>query len=1032
MTGLGAQKAPARHGVFWTRLAATLAFAACAGAVALASEDTAVASAVRGLPFTRSFPLEEIGSAPRGARLSFDSFGRLAVVYDGVYSVLNDTVWLDLAENTRASRTMANVVPGTDGRSYYGGRGMWGVADIGPNGRLRPISSPPVNAPEWTLTTNFTEIVPTTRGVYFGGWDGVVFWDTAKNENQFFALPAVARLFTVGEKVYVSAHGEPLHYVDVDNRSLRVIPSQGLSGAVHSAAELDETHTLLAAGEGRLLVFDGEKLEPWPSATRHGLRGRVMNVQRLVEGGVAVAINGQGLFLFSATGELKWSLTLPTYHRVTSLAANEAGVLWVATEDAIEKVFYGSALTTFGQKLGLSLSWPGVFRWNGRLIVSSAGELYEPEPAPAGAANRFKRIEHGIEGGAWAIAASGPHLLVGNTRGVFAMRPDGRHETVTTMKDVARLAIVGGDLCFAIARTEVALLRWKEGRWTEVGSRVAGLGQPAVLRVARRSAWIEYGGSILARLSAEGDVLKMQVLRDLPWKPNQWVSVGIVDDTVVLSGEAGGRMFYDEKTEQFCEAPELEELLNRSPYWLSRVHKDETGVLWASHGQGIVTFTPRAGDYEIDSSTFNLVTDFFPFVHILPGNDVWISAGRSLHHVEDRPALSPKHPARPILVSVTDGQTGFQLFDPSKPAVRPVQLSFAQNSLSFRFFSGSYARRRAPMYEFRLGSGERWTPLDASSLLTLPGLREGSYRLEVRTGEETSGVRLPAVFNFEILPPWHRTWPAYAGYGCGAGLLVLGIVRWTSVRARRRNAELEEIVRERTGQLKVTMEKLNDETRNAATLAERQRLAGEIHDSLQQGLSGLMLQLDATLKLPGISGDVRARLAVARNMVSFTRHEVQHAVWDMESPLLEDTELGDALRKLTGLIGSGGATIDIVVAGTPVSLGSATKHHLLRIAQEAVTNAVRHASASRISVELRYDPEMISLTVVDNGVGFPAADVVTRSIGHFGLRGLRGRVGKVGGELSIESAAGKGTTISVKVPLTRDELKTCHALSGSA
>jgi len=289
--------------------------------------------------------------------------------------------------------------------------------------------------------------------------------------------------------------------------------------------------------------------------------------------------------------------------------------------------------------------------------------------------------------------------------------------------------------------------------------------------------------------------------------------------------------------------------------------------------------------------------------------------------------------------------------------------------------------------------------------------------MEVRRVENGKTLGMPAAFDFEILPPWHRTWPAYSLYGLALASVLFGLVRWTGLRARHRNAELEQLVQERTAQLKATMEQLNAETGHAATLAERDRLAGEIHDSLQQGLSGLMLQLDATLKLPIVPTDVRSRLNVARNMVSFTRHEVQHAVWDMESPLLQDTELGEALRKLTALINPGSATIDIAVAGTPVPLASTTKHHLLRIAQEAITNAVRHATPRRIAIDLDYRPAAVALSIVDDGVGFDPDEVLSKNIHHFGLRGLRTRATKLGGTLQIRSAPGRGTSIHIVVPL---------------
>jgi signal transduction histidine kinase len=176
-----------------------------------------------------------------------------------------------------------------------------------------------------------------------------------------------------------------------------------------------------------------------------------------------------------------------------------------------------------------------------------------------------------------------------------------------------------------------------------------------------------------------------------------------------------------------------------------------------------------------------------------------------------------------------------------------------------------------------------------------------------------------------------------------------------------------------------------------------------------------MLHLDSTLKLAGLTPEIRARLAVARNMVSFTRHEVQHAVWDMETPLLEGTELDEALRKIAALIGHGGAQLRITVTGRPVALSPATKHHLLRIAQEAMTNAVRHAAARTITITLAYEPEGVVLSVSDDGNGFVPGEVLASGLGHFGLRGLRGRAGKIGGDLHLESAPGQGTTVRVTV-----------------
>jgi len=95
---------------------------------------------MRGLPFTRSYPLSEIRYVSRGPRLNFDAFGRLVLIKEGVYAVLNDTVWINLAASVDESPAMVSVVQGPDGRAYYGERGIWGVAERGADGKLRPVT----------------------------------------------------------------------------------------------------------------------------------------------------------------------------------------------------------------------------------------------------------------------------------------------------------------------------------------------------------------------------------------------------------------------------------------------------------------------------------------------------------------------------------------------------------------------------------------------------------------------------------------------------------------------------------------------------------------------------------------------------------------------------------------------------------------------------------------------------------------------------------------------------------------------------
>lgn len=1000
-------------------LAATLCLSAAEG-------TGASATSVRGLPFTRFYPFEEIGAISRGAKLTFDQFGRVAVVKDSALIALNDTTWIECAERAEAGKAgMSTIIWDEETKSYYfAALGSWGVAEQNREGRLRPRPFTPVDSPKWTQTTNFSEIAVTRRTACFAGWGGIVCVDLASGRHTYIEQPDTTRLFTLGDRIFASVHVDGIQEIDTAAGGLRPITGTEIDHvAVARVANLDPGHELVATPEGMLYVFDGANVARWKPQTTYGFTQRVTALERLAEGGVAVALSGEGVRLISDRGEMICSLTNSEYQRVTALAAREPGVLWVETENGVEKVLYGAPVTIFGQRLGLPASWPQMCVWKDRILVATGGVLYTSIPAEPGAANRFEPVPNQPAGGAWGVAASGDDLLVGNPRGVFVRGSDGAFSLVTSLLDAPRIVMANPDLCFVINATEIAALRRTDGHWAECAPRVPAAGYPSIVHSANNSAWVELGPNRVSHAWLQNGRIMTRVLESFPWKDAHWVNIGFLGDVVVLSGAPGERLYYSATTEEFCSAPEVDRLLSQAPYWVIRARQDERGTIWASYENGVMALANDRRDHGFDTTTFDIINDRFPFVQLLGPGEVWAMSGQSLYRIDPRVAdNAPLKTLSPVLVSVKDRGSNAEVLAASSPRAPQRKFSYAENNLTFRFFSGSYTSRRSPLYEFRLTPGdENWTPVGADSAVNFSNLREGRYRLEVRASKNRSSAGPTTPFDFEVAPPWYRTSYAYALYLLGAGGLIVGFARWFGRRAHARNRELEKLVAERTAELKVTMQQLKDETRNAATLAERNRLAGEIHDSLQQGLTGLMLQIDATLKLPGLSPDVRSRLNVARNMVSFTRHEVQHAVWDMESPLFAGTELGEALSKIVGLINPGAVRIDVHVSGVPIPLSSTTKHHLLRIAQEAITNAVRHAKAQTIKVQLEYQGDAIALSVTDDGQGFDADSVLATGIGHFGLRGLRERAAKIDGELRIQSAPGAGASVMITVPL-RSEL----------
>ena len=220
-----------------------------------------------------------------------------------------------------------------------------------------------------------------------------------------------------------------------------------------------------------------------------------------------------------------------------------------------------------------------------------------------------------------------------------------------------------------------------------------------------------------------------------------------------------------------------------------------------------------------------------------------------------------------------------------------------------------------------------------------------------------------------------------------------------------------------------------------AVLTERSRVARELHDTLEQGLAGIALQLEAVGgSLAASPEHARHSLEVARRMLQYSQEEARRSVMDLRAQALESRDLVGALTDLVEQTArSTGVAAQVTVEGSPRRLDAFDEHHLLRIGLEALTNALKHAGALRVDIRLRFDPDCVELTVRDDGRGL-TVEPGDRRTGHFGLLGIRERVDKLGGMLRLSGAPGAGTILSVRVPSRRkpsDQAPLAGALGAS-
>jgi len=226
-------------------------------------------------------------------------------------------------------------------------------------------------------------------------------------------------------------------------------------------------------------------------------------------------------------------------------------------------------------------------------------------------------------------------------------------------------------------------------------------------------------------------------------------------------------------------------------------------------------------------------------------------------------------------------------------------------------------------------------------------------------------------------------------------------------------------------QLEATRADLAQSERAAGMLAERQRLAHEIHDTLAQGFISVIMHLEAAEQaLLTSTAATNRHLAQARQTARESLEQARRVVNDLRPELLEHAPFDQAVGRVVADWSAGsGVTAVFTCTGDCHPLHPQVEVTLLRAAQEALANVRKYAGAGDVQVTLSYLGDVVILDVQDDGIGFVPGDrrQDTAVSGGFGLVAMRERVEQLGGELLIESEPGEGTTVAVSIPVKSDE-----------
>ena len=847
--------------------------------------------------------------------------------------------------------------------------------------------------------------------------------------------------------------GNYLGPIDSNRGGVRFVTSRGLISCQAGKCGLYELSDVVAnsikslfvRGDGSLLVVTsaGLKLLKDGALTDWTIEGlKSENVTAVAEDNDGTLWLGTSEGIFEVRGE-KATLHsardgLPN-ERVTCLHVDRAGALWIGTTGGLGRLRNGKieVLTTAnGLSSNLVLSifedhegsvWVGTE--SGGLNLFKNRKFTTLTTKDGLASDLVKAIYQDREGGVW----------IGTNGGGLTLLKNGKASTFTTRDGLASdvvLSLAGDNAGNLWIGTPDGLNLLKGGKF-KTFTFADGLSNDLV-----RSVYVDHSGDLWVGTRAGLNRLhdnRFTIYTTKDGLANDFIGALVEDSkgSLWIGTLAGLSKFAGDKFTTFTVKDGL------SSDTVTCLFEDDDGDLWiGTNGGGLNRL--HDGKFGSFTSRDGLPDDVIYRILEDGAQRLWCSSNKGIFRLDkkDLKALAAKHTGalKPQLFGTEDGMLtrecsggghpaawkmndgklwfatikGVATVDADHLAVNSIppplvieqvrvddqvvslqasmKVAAGSTRFDFHYTAPSFIAPENMRFKYRLEGFDRdWIDGGNRRVAYYTNLRPGNYTFRVMAAN-SDGVwnEQGAVIAFYLEPRYYQTYWFYA-----LVLLLLGLIAWQLYRSR--------------------VHRISSQF--AAVLAERNRIAREIHDNLAQDILGISVQLELVTRLmPPAPEIAKTHLDRARILVRNSMAEARRYVWDLRSQDLEKKDLPTALNDVAKrLARESGVQVLVQVLGSFRPLPSTIENNLLRIAQEAINNSIKHANAQRIMIELQFDTDGLQLRVRDDGRGFDST--AESRDGHFGIVGMHERAQEIGSDFKIYSNSTSGTEVIVNVPL---------------
>lgn len=810
----------------------------------------------------------------------------------------------------------------------------------------------------------------------------------------------------------------------------------GLSSNVIQSLCARSNGTVLVGTSAGVVSLNGDHFSRW-SAPENLVNVNITAIAEEKNGRLWFG-TPDGLFALTGEGSTAQPLTLPD-GRVSALRVDRAGTLWIGTAGGVVRMRNGTT-ETFTTANGLSSNlvlsvfedregsvWVGTEAGGLNLLKSKKfNTLTTKDGLPS---DLVKAIYQDPQGGIW----------IGSNGGGLTLLKNGKLTTWTTRDGLSSdvvLSLAGDTAANIWIGTPDGLNRFKDGKF-ETFTFAEGLSNDLV-----RSVFVDQSGLLWV-----GTRDGLNSFRDNQFTTyttqhglaNNFIGALFEDSKRNLwVGTLGGlTKIKDGAFQTFTTKDGL------SSNTVISLYEDTSGDLWIGTNGGGLNLL-RGDKFVSFASKEGLAADIIYRILEDKQQNLWCASNKGIFRINkaelDKVANGVNVSATPVFYGPADGTLtrecsggghpagwktndgrlwfatikGLAVIDPeniplntSPPPIsieqllvdnqpmslsQRLELSPGASRLDFYYTALSFIAPENVRFKYKLeGFDGDWIDGGARRVASYTNLRPGDYKFRV-IAANNDGVwnETGSAVEFYLQPRFYQTYWFYL-----LCVLLLGLTVFWLYRLRVKRMALQ----------------------FRAVLAERNRIAREIHDNLAQDILGISVQLELVARqMPAAAEKATTHLDRARILVRNSMAEARRYVWDLRSQESQTRDLPTALSDVARRLTADNEVQSVVqVTGAFRPLPSAIESNLLRIGQEAINNAIKHAQAQRILVDLNFDAAAVRLSIRDDGRGFDVG--AEQTDGHFGLIGMRERAAQIGGKLSISSETGAGTEVIIEVPI---------------